>query len=114
MNRSTLRIAITILTLITALIHLGLAFVLDGTMQILFILNGIGYLVLLWALLRPPAFLQGRSMLVHLAFMGFALVTIIGYFVTNGFIADDYLGLFTKVVEILLVAALFLHMRQDS
>jgi hypothetical protein len=52
--------------------------------------------------------------LVQLAFMGFALVTIIGYFVTNGFIAGDYLGLFTKVVEILLVAALFLHMRQDS
>lgn len=114
MNRSTLRIAITILALITAVIHLGLAFVLDGTMQILFILNGIGYLALLWAFLRPPAFLQDKSMLVHLAFMGFAVVTIIGYFVVNGLKTDDYLGLFTKVVELLLVIALFLHMRQAA
>jgi hypothetical protein len=114
MNRSTLRIAITILTLITAVVHLSLAFVLEGTMQILFILNGISYLVLLWALLRPPAFLRDKSTLVHLAFIAFVLTTIIGYFVVNGFKADDYLGLFDKLVEVLLVISLFLHMRQNT
>ncbi len=114
MNRSTLRTAITILTLITAVLHLGLAFVNHGTLQIMFVLNGIGYLVLLWALLRPPAFLHDRSMLVHLAFIAFTLVTIIGYFVVNGFKADDYLGLFDKLVEVLLVVAIFLDMRQSS
>lgn len=111
MNRSTLNWVIAILTIITAVIHLGLAFVIDGTLQILFVLNGIAYLVLLWALLRPPAFLEGRSNLVHYLFILFILVTIVGYFVVNGFKPDDYLGLFDKLVEVLLVVALFLHLR---
>jgi hypothetical protein len=54
MNTSTLRLAIAVLTVITALVHLGLAIVLTGTMQIMFILNGIGFLVLLYLMLRPP------------------------------------------------------------
>ena len=110
MSKSTLQLAITVLTLITAAIHLGLVFVLSGTMQIMFILNGLGYLVLLYALLRPPVFLQGRSSLVHYAFIAFASVTILGYFAVNGFKPDDTLGLIDKAVEILLVAALFLHL----
>lgn len=114
MNRSTLRLIIAILTIITAVIHLGLAFVLTGTMQIMFILNGIGYLVLLWALLRPPAFLEGYSTLVHLAFMLFTAVTIVGYFVVNGFAIFEpghIIDLIDKVVEVLLLIALFLHWR---
>jgi hypothetical protein len=116
MNRVTLRWLIGILTLITAAIHLGLAFVLEGGMQILFILNGIGYLVLLWALLRPPAFLAGYNTLVHYAFMLFTLVTIVGYFVVNGFALFDpghVIDLVDKVVEVLLLIALFLHLRQS-
>jgi hypothetical protein len=113
MNQNTLRWIISILTLITAAVHLGLAFVLSGSMQILFVLNGIGYLVLLWALLRPPAFLEGRSALVHYAFILFALVTIAGYFAVNGFKPGDYLGLFDKLVEVVLIVALFLHNRSS-
>lgn len=111
MKRSTLNWVIAILTIITAVIHLGLAFILTGAFQILFILNGIGYLVLLWALLRPPAFLAGRSNLVHYLFILFTAVTIIGYFVVNGFKPGDYLGLLDKLVEVLLIAALFLRLR---
>jgi 4-amino-4-deoxy-L-arabinose transferase-like glycosyltransferase len=114
MNTSTLRLAITILTVITALVHLGLAIVLTGNMQVMFILNGIGFLVLLYLLLRPPAGIAGLRNLVHYALIAFASVTIIGYFVVNGFKPDDYLGLFTKLVEILLVVTVFMHLRRTS
>lgn len=113
MNKNTLRWIIIILTLITAAIHLSLVFVLSGAMQIMFVLNGVGYLVLLWALLKPPAFLEGRSALVHYAFILFVVVTIAGYFVVNGIKPGDYLGLFDKLVEVLLVVALFLHNRSN-
>lgn len=113
MNQNTLRWIITITTLITAAIHLGLAFVLSGPMQILFVLNGIGYLVLLWALLRPPAFLEGRSALVHYVFILFAVVTIAGYFVVNGIKPGDFLGLVDKLAEVVLIVALFLHNRSS-
>lgn len=114
MDRSTLRIVISILTLITVAIHLGLVLVLEGSMQIMFVLNGIGYIGLLWAFLRPPAFLSGQTVLVHYAYIAFATVTIIGYFVVNGFKPDDFLGLADKLVEGLLVAALFMHLRKTS
>lgn len=116
MNRTTLSWIIAILTIITAVIHLGLAFVLEGTMQIMFILNGLGYLLLLWALLRPPAFLAGNSTLIHYLFMLFTLVTIVGYFVVNGFALFEpghLIDLIAKVVEVLLLIALFLHLRQS-
>lgn len=114
MSTTTLGWIIAILTIITAVIHLALAFVLEGTLQIMFILNGIGYLVLLWALLRPPAFLQGYSTLIHIVFMLFTLVTIVGYFVVNGFVIFEpghIIDLVDKVVEVLLLIALFLHWR---
>jgi hypothetical protein len=117
MNRSSLRLIITVLTISTATIHLGLAPLIRDDLPglfIPFILNGIGYLVLLWALLRPPAFLAGRSTLVHLAFIAFTLMTIVMYFVFNGFKLDDYLGLLDKFVEILLVIALVFHLRQSA
>lgn len=114
MSKTTLQLAITVLTLITAAIHLYLAPQLNEpdvkNLQIPFFLNGIGYLALLYALLRPPAFLQGRASLVHYAFIAFASVTILGYFAVNGFNPDDNLGLIDKAAEILLVAALFLHL----
>lgn len=114
MNTSTLRLSIAILSIITALIHLGLAFVLTGGMQIMFILNGIGFLVLLYALLRPPAALAGMRNLVHYALIALAGMTIIGYFAVNGFKPDDYLGLFTKLVEVLLAVAVFMHLRRTA
>lgn len=108
MSRSNLRLAIIVLTLITAAIHLGLTIVLSGAMQIMFVLNGVGYLVLMWALLWPPAFLKGMRDLVHYAFLAFTLTTVVGYFAVNG-IKADVLGWTDKIVEILLMLAVWFH-----
>jgi hypothetical protein len=103
------RTVITVLTVITALVHLV---VLNLTeFSLLFALNGLGYLALLWALFNPPAFLAGRSKLVHYAFMGYALVTIIAWVVLNGDFSDP-IGVGTKIVEVLLIVALWQHMGQ--
>jgi hypothetical protein len=112
MSRATLRTAITVLTLITALIHLVLLN-LGGKILPLFILNGLGFLALLYALLRPPAFLKGQTSLVHYAFIGYTAVTVIAYFALQGF-GFSALGYFTKLVEVLLIGALWMHMRQAA
>ncbi len=117
MNRNTLRIAITILTVLTAGIHLLLVFAAAGqgdmTTVVMFSLNGLGYLALLAALLLNLPMLAGRERLVHYAFIAYTAVTIVGYFAVNG--AGSFsnpIGLFDKLVEILLVAALWLHLQQ--
>lgn len=117
MNRPNPRLAIILLTLITALVHFYLnintgAFV----FQPMFTLNGLGYLALLAALFWPPAFvagmLRGREKLLHYVFIGYAAVTIVAYFAVNGAGGFIYpLGLATKVVEALLIFSLWRHLR---
>jgi len=112
MNRSTLRIAIAILTLATALIHLYIAFINFQTgafeFQPMFLLNGLGYLGLMAALLMKLPFLAGRERLLHYAYMGYAAVTILGWV---AFGARNILGYSDKIVEILLILALWQHLR---
>ncbi len=114
MNRSTLRLAIIVLTLITAGIHLYLN-VRMGRFDPAFTANGLGYLALMVALLWPPPFLagmlKGREALLHYVYMGFTAVTIIAYFAISAEAFTDPLGLFTKAVEVLLIVALWLHLR---
>ncbi len=98
---------VILFTLITAFIHIligfpGIPFGLDT----LLLLNGIGYLVLLWLWLNPPAALSRG--LVTWVFMAYTAVTIIAYFAVWG--ADGLrspVGMLTKVDEALLIAALF-------
>jgi hypothetical protein len=102
MNKSSLRTAIIILTVITALVHLSLNFM---GFDVLFTLNGIGYFVLLFAFLgRLP--IKFSKDLVYWGFIGFTVVTIIMFFVFNG---SGTLGYLTKVDEVLLVVALLMH-----
>lgn len=112
MNRSTLRLAIAILALITAAIHLflGVGMIGKDSLGPIFLLNALGYLVLLAALwLDIP---KGQSRLVHWVFMAFAAVTIIAYFVVNGgYSFSNPIGLITKLDELLLIVALYLHLR---
>lgn len=111
MNRSTLRIIIAILTLITAAIHFYMGFrSLGDTLGILFLLNGVGYLALLAAFwLDIP---KGRASLVRMALMAFAAVTFVAYFVVNrGFSFQNTIGLVTKLDELLLIVALYLYGR---
>ena len=92
MSERNTRLIIAILTLVTAAIHL-IVLNLQG-IHPEFVLNGLGYLGLLGALwFRIPA---GQQRLLHYAYMAFALVTIIAYFVVNMSNGFGFLGLGTK------------------
>ena len=74
----TPQIALIVLTIITALIHFERA-IQDPDIRILFILNGLGYFVLL-AAFYMPAF-QRFHKLVRWTFIVYTAVTILLYFV---------------------------------
>ena len=122
MNRSTLRTLILIFGLFTAIVHLVVlnivVFQEKGAIDPLFTPNGIGYLVLLVAVLRPPSFLVGRETLVHVAFIAFVALTIIAFFIFGetglGGEPPDVVGWITKIDEILLIIVLFLHLRTEA
>jgi hypothetical protein len=110
MSLSVLRPAIIVLTLATAAIHL----VLSASAGLMFLLNGLGYIALLAAVLGwlPLAFLKGREGLLHYAFMAYTAVTLVAYFVVNGGESfSNVLGLATKVIELVLIVALWQHLR---
>lgn len=103
---------IIVATLVTALIHLGLALLLlrhpaDRTMGVLFILNGLGYLGLLAAYFLPQPFFQERHNFVRFALMGFAAVTIVAWAIMNGNLSDP-VGITAKLAELVLIVLLFL------
>lgn len=112
MSQINLRLVVVVSALITAFIHLALAFLLDERlMQILFTLNGVGFLALTYAWLKPPVILRRWVAALHYAFIAFGAVTILAYFAVNGVtkIFADPLGLFTKLTEVVLIAALWRH-----
>lgn len=114
MSRALLKTAVVILTLITALIHLVILnigiFQFKGSIDLLFTLNGIGYLVLLAAFVgKIPFIISGQDKWIHYSFIGFTLVTILAFFVLG---SGGVLGYFTKAVEGLLVVALILHLQK--
>ena len=95
------QIGIIILTLLTALIHFSLG-------EPLFILNGLGYLILLAAYFLPLAVFQRFHRLIRWAFAGYTLLTIILYFLfhPNGSWQNDGLGVLTKMIEVVLLLLL--------
>jgi hypothetical protein len=118
MSKSTLRIAIIILTLATAAIHLYLNFN-QGSFQFQpgFTLNALGYLalmVLFFKWINLP-FLQGSGKMIWYVYMGYTAVTVILYFLINipgGTAFTNVVGLVDKVIEVLLIGALWLHKEQ--
>ena len=117
MNKQTLRLAVIILTLITAAIHLllGVGSLTGGDTMfgVLFLLNGIGFLVLMGGVVTNsvPVLSENKS-LAHYGLMAFALITIIAYVVINGF---DFgaMGIISKVDEVLLIIATYLHLNAE-
>jgi uncharacterized integral membrane protein len=90
---AVLTVAIVALTLTTATIHLGLG-------GLLFTLNGLGYAALAAAIIvgaaAPHPFIARFSWLPRVGLAGYALTTIVGYFVIGPYFA---LGYITKAVE---------------
>ncbi len=105
---SGFQIGIIILTIATAAIHLFVA-VIFPPMRTLFILNGLGYLILLAAYFLPQ--FSSYRYIVRWLLIAFAAVTLIGYFAVNGLKADP-LGWLTKVIEIALIVLLWIDGRR--
>ena len=77
----------------------------------LFLLNGIGYLVLVSALYLPQ--LRQYQPIVRWLLIIFAAVTIVMYFAISGFRFNP-IGLFTKAVEVALIVLLLIDGRRAA
>lgn len=105
MSENSTRFMITILTVFTAIVHLVVLNL--GGLQPLFLLNGLGYFGLLGALLLR--FPRNQQVLLHYAYMGYALVTILAWAAMG---TRDALGYSTKLVEVLLIVFLWLNLKR--
>jgi hypothetical protein len=102
------QIGILILAALTALIHLFLGFTSlgDGFFGIIFLLNGLGYL-LLAGLYLAPQFSAQRS-LIRWALLGYTALTFILYFLFNWPDVWSPVGLGNKAIELVLIILLWL------
>ncbi len=94
------QIGIILLTLVTALVHLVILNL--RSIDLLFTLNGIGYLVLLIALFLPQ--LSGYRNLIRWVLILFTAVTIIAWVAVG---AKNILGYVDKLLEVILIVFLF-------
>jgi len=113
-NHSVLRSAMILLTLITAVIHLflGVSSLSDPdntTLAVLFLLNFVGYIALLAAVLGLIPFVPVPT--AHYLLMAFAAATIVAWFITGDPGKLDPLALFTNADEVLLIIIAFLHLQ---
>ena len=110
MNKSVLRGVILVTGLITAMVHLYLN-VMMGHIDLLFTLNGLGYLGLLAAFFFNLPWISRQRVLLHYLFMLFAAVTIVAWFILGDM--GDMVGILTKIDEAILIIALFLNLRAE-
>jgi|YNPMSStandDraft_1061717.scaffolds.fasta_scaffold44697_1 hypothetical protein len=102
-------VLIVLFTLFTAGVHLYLGIIYYDT---LFVLNGLGYLGLLGALILPIPFIRDLRSVWRWLLVGYAALTIILYFVINQ-LGVDTLGLVTKAAEVLLIVFLVVDHRRS-
>jgi hypothetical protein len=100
------RTLIIIFTLITAFVHLYLSLS-SKPIDPIFLLNFLGYLALLAAYTLPLPVVKNYHGLVRWVFMAFAAVTIIAYFVVNGFVNIYWFAFPTKLIELALIVLLW-------
>ena len=116
MKFGTLQIGIFLLTLVTAAVHLIILNIqmvnLKGSIDPLFTLNGLGYLVLLAAYFLPIPLAKNNRSLVRWVYIGFTLLTILAWVVMGVKSGPGALfGYITKIVEVALVVLLWLDRR---
>ena len=92
------------LTLATALIHFSLS-IIQGSFDVMFTLNGLGYLALLAALYLDLPYARDNRRLVRLGLMAFAAVSILAWLILGD--KSWWLGWLDKLVEIGLIALLW-------
>lgn len=101
---SILQIAIIILTFGTAFTHISLNFP-----DLVFILNGLGYLGILYMLFAPS--MEPARPMIRQALIVYTILTIVLWV---GFGARSNLGYFNKANEVLLLIALLLEGRRGD
>lgn len=100
------QVAIVVLALATALVHIWLAI---PDMMVAFYLNGAGYIALLIALYLPQ--LSRWQRLTRIGLIGYTLLTIVLWVLIG---AHTQLAYADKAVEVLLVILLVLEWRQAT
>lgn len=101
-----IKIAIILLTLATAVIHIVLA-IPEGLKM--FYLNGLGYLTLLTAFFLPQ--LKDQRNIIRWALIVYAGITIIAWI----FIGErSQVGIIDKTIEIILIVVLLIDMRRTT
>jgi len=117
MNQTRIQItprllAIVVLTVATAIIHIALAFVAlgagDTTTFIMFMLNGLAYLILLAAYYLDLPLARDYPRLVRWAFIALTAVTILAWVAIG---ARNTLGYVDKLIELALIALLLTDKR---
>jgi hypothetical protein len=106
------RAVIIALTVSTAIIHFRQAF-LFLTPDILFVLNGIGYLTLLTALYLPIPQLSGYKKIIRFALICFTALTIVLWFVITGGYGTA-IAYIDKIIEAVLIVMLVIDARFAS
>jgi hypothetical protein len=101
-----LQIAIILLTVATAITHFTLVFP-----SPLFILNGLGYLVLLTALYLPIPQLADHRKLIRWALIGYTALTVVLWVIVGSRTPIAYID---KVIEVVLILLLLIEGRQSS
>jgi hypothetical protein len=105
---SPIQIGIVLATLATALIHFSLLFP-----DLLFILNGLGYLSLLAAYFLPVEIAKKNHNLVRWLFIAFTFVTIVAWVaIGDKSWPAGSLGYLTKLIEVILIILLLVDRAQ--
>lgn len=89
----------------TALIHIGLAFQFPGGVDPVFVLNGIGYLVLTALLFLPLPALERYHNLVRWVLLAYTLVTVVAWYLIG---VRSTIAYIDKAIEVLLIICLAL------
>jgi len=107
---SAVQVGIILATLVTALIHFSLLFP-----DVLFILNGLGYLTLLAAYFLPIDIAKRYHKLIRWLFIAFILVTILGWVaIGDKSWPAGSLGYITKLVEVVLIVLLLVDRKSEQ
>ena len=104
-NKSAPRdLTVILLTLATAFIHFSLLFP-----DLIFILNGLGFLALLVLYYLPTSLTLRYHNLIHSVFIGYTIITILAWLaIGDKSWPAGALGYFTIIIESVLVILLFL------
>src|SRR5262245_5977480 len=110
-----LRLLIVLLTLTTALVHANF-FIEKPSTDVIYALNGLGYVTLLVLLYLPLPALDPFRRPVRWIFMGYTALTILAYLIF-GLVTHDWtvpLGPITKAVELILIGLLWVEGQRSN